>query len=59
MDVEKILECLRIRLSVVEEELANLKGVDYHLLLAEREYLIGKKLAYATAIDIIKKGGIE
>ena len=58
-DVEKVIEQLTENLNSVETELANLKGVDQQILLAEREHLIGKKLAYATDIDIIRKGGKE
>lgn len=58
-DVDKVVEKLTEKLTEVEEELADLKGVDQQILLAEREFLIGKKLAYATAIDIIRAGGKE
>lgn len=58
-DVDKVVEKLTKNLNSVETELANLKEIDVRILLAEREHLIGKKLAYATAIDIIRKGGIE
>lgn len=58
-DVDKVIEQLTENINSVETELANLKGVDQQILLAEREHLIGKKLAYATAIDLIRKGGIE
>lgn len=53
-DVDKVIEKLTENLNRAETELANLKGVDQQILLAEREYLIGKKLAYAEAIDIIR-----
>ena len=58
-DVDKVIEQLTENINSVETELANLKGVDQQILLAEREHLIGKKLAYATAIDIIRAGGKE
>ena len=58
-DVDKVMEQLEEKLAEVENEKANLKGVDQQILLAQGEYLIGKQIAYATAIDIIRAGGKE
>ena len=58
-DVDKVVERLEEKLTEVENELDNLKNVCTHILLAEREHLLGRKIAYATAIDIIRAGGKE
>lgn len=58
-DVDKVVGQLTENLKATEEELANVKDENLSILMAKREHLIGKQLAYKTAIDIIRKGGAE
>ena len=55
----KTIEQLKERVKKINKELANIKEKDVSILMAKKEYLIGKKLAYATAIDIIRAGEKE
>ena len=55
--MDDILECLERKLKAVEVELANVKDENLSILMVKREHLIGKQLAYKTAIDIVRSGG--
>lgn len=52
----KTIEQLKERVKKINKELVNLKEKDVSILMAKKEHLIGKKLAYENAIDIIRKG---
>ena len=57
--IDSFIEKTEERISEIEDEYENLEEKNPYILMAKREFLNGKILAYRSAIDIIRAGGKE
>lgn len=57
--IDSFIEKTEERISEIEDEYENLTEKNPYILMAKREFLNGKMLAYRSAIDTIRAGGKE
>lgn len=55
----QIIAQLEERIAELADEYEKIEEKNPHILMAKREFINGKITAYRSAIDIIRKGGVE